>query len=205
MKVLVDCRWVTDDPDDQLSRMTRGIVHALAERRHFVMLVGPSTALDLLPALPWELLPSPYSPADLLTGRRLNTIRPDVVFSPAPGLLGFRREFGLIMAGGIPHLPEGTGMLRRIGTLPWRMRFTRGWMMRSADVIVGVSRAQQRTLLGDSVADQPVVTLHTDDAASVSADTWRESVAQLDGVIEQVWRSRAAGSDAAVSDAAERR
>ena len=33
VKLLVDCRWVTDDPDDQLSRMTRGIVHALAERR----------------------------------------------------------------------------------------------------------------------------------------------------------------------------
>lgn len=197
MKVLVDCRWVTDDPDDQLSRMTRGIVHALAERRRFVMIVGPSTALDLLPALPWELLPSPYSPAEFRTGSRLNTIGADVVFSPAPGWLGLGRRFGLILAGGTPHLPKSTGLLRRLRTAPWRLRFSRGWMMRSADVIVGVSRAQQRTLLGDSGTDQPVIALHTDDASSVSPDTWRESAAQLEDVIDQLWRSRAAAQDAA--------
>ena len=60
--------------------------------------------------------------------------------------------------------------------------------MRSADLIVGVSRAQQRTLLGDSATDQPVITLHTDDAASVSPDVWRESAAQLDSVIEELAR-----------------
>ena len=197
MKVLVDCRWVTDDADDQLSRMTRGIVHALAERRRFIMIVGPSTALDLLPALPWELMPSPYSPAEFLTGRRLNTIGADVVFSPAPGSLGFGRRFGLVVAGGAPHLPQGAGVVHRLRTAPWRLRFTRGWMMRSADVIVGVSRAQQRVLLGDSTADQPVVALHTENASSVSADNWRESVAQLDDVIEELGRSRAAGRAAA--------
>ena len=191
MKLLVDCRWVTDDPDDQLSRMTRGIVHALAERRSFVLIVGPSTALDLLPPLPWELLPSPYSPAEMFTGRRLNSIGADVVFTPAPSWAGLGRRFGLVAAGGTPHLPDDAGMLLRLTTWPWRFRFTRGWMMRSADVIVGVSRAQQRTLLGDSAADQPVVTLHTDDASSVSPDTWRESVAQLDAVIEQLWQSTA--------------
>lgn len=187
MKLLVDCRWVTNDPEDQLSRMTQGIVHALAERRSFVLIVGPSTALDLLPELPWELLPSPYSPAELLTGRRLNSIGADVVFTPAPGWAGLGRRFGLIVGGGTPHLSEGAGLLRRVTTWPWRFRFTRGWMMRSADVIVGMSRAQQRNLLSDSVADQPVVTLHTEDASSVSPDSWRESVAQLDDVIEQAW------------------
>ncbi len=192
MKLLVDCRWVTDDPDDQLSRMTRGIVHALAERRSFVLLVGPRTALDLLPPLPWELLPSPYSPADLLTGRRLNSIGADVVFTPAPSWSGVGRRFGLIAAGGTPHRPEPFGLRERAKTWPWRFRFTRGWMMRYADVVVGVSRAQQRSLITDSVADQPVITLHTDDASSVSPDTWRESVEQLDSVIDQVWRSRLA-------------
>ncbi|MET0844487.1 MAG: hypothetical protein ABWY23_11595 [Mycetocola sp.] len=180
---------MTDDPDDQLSRMTRGIVHALAERRSFVMIVGPSTALNLLPALPWELLPSPSSPAELLTGRRLNSIGADIVFSPAPSWAGLGRRFGLVAAGGTPHLADGAGMLRHLTTWPWRFRFTRGWMMRSADVIVGVSRAQQRTLLGDSAADQPVVVLHTEDASSVSPDTWRESVDQLDSVIDDLWRS----------------
>ncbi|MBG6237994.1 hypothetical protein IWX78_000949 [Mycetocola sp. CAN_C7] len=184
---------MTADPDDQLSRMTRGIVGALAERRPFVMIVGPSTALDLLPDLPWELLPSPTSPAELTTGRRLNSIGADVVFSPAPGLSGIGRRFGLITAGGTPHVPKGASLATRLAVWPWRRRFTRAWMMRSVDVMVGVSGAQQRALLGDSVADQPVIALHAEDAASVSAETWRETVAQLDRVIESVWTTTEAG------------
>jgi hypothetical protein len=197
MKLLVDCRWVTEDPDDQLSRRTRGIVHALAERRPFVMIVGPSTALDVLPALPWELLPSPYSPADLLTGRRLNSIGADVVFTPAPGWVGIGRRFGLLVAGGTPHLAKTAGPMQRLRTWPWRFRLTRRWMMRSADVILGVSPAQQRILLKNSAAGQPVVTLHTEDAASISPEVWRESAAQLDAVIDDVYASTRARRDSA--------
>ena len=187
MKLLVDCRWVTSNPDDPLSRRTQGIVHALAERRRFVMIVGPETALDLLPALPWELLPSPYSPADLFTGRRLNGIGADVVFTPAPGWMGVGRRFGLLVAAGTPHPAADAGPANRLWTWPWRFRLTRSWMLRSADVIFGVSPAQQRRLLGTSAADQPVVTLHTEDAASVSPEVWRESAAQLDAVITEVY------------------
>lgn len=197
MKVLVDCRWVTENPDDQLSRMSRGIVHALAERRSFVMVVGPTTALDLLPALPWELLPSPYSPTEMLTGRKLNSIGADVVFTPAPSWMGFGRRFGFLVAGGMPHRPENIGLLRRLYTWPWRSRFTRSWMTRSADVILGVSGAQQRVLLGDSSADQPVVTLHTEDAASVSPVAWRRAAEQLDALIDEVDASTRARRGAA--------
>lgn len=187
MKLVVDCRWVTDDPDDQLSRMTRGLVHALAERRPFVMLVGPKTALDLLPALPWELLPSPFSPREALTGRKLASIRADVVFTPAPGLMGVGHRFGLLVASGTPHIAEHAELLHRIQTWPWRFRFTRSWMMRSADVVLGVSGAQQRVLLADSRSGQQVVTLHTGDATSVSPDAWRESAAQLDALVDEVY------------------
>lgn len=196
MKLVVDCRWVTKDPDDQLSRMSRGIVHALAERRSFVMIVGPSTALDLLPALPWELLPSPYSPVEVLTGRKLNMVGADVVFTPAPGLMGFGRQFALLVGGGTPHPREDAGLLHRLRTWPWRSRLTRRWMIRSADVILGVSPAQQRVLLGNSAADQPVVTLHTGDAASVSPAVWRESAAQLDAVIDDAYAAVRARRDA---------
>jgi hypothetical protein len=199
MKLVVDCRWVTDDPDDHLSGMTRGIVHALAERRPFIMLVGPTTALNLLPALPWELLPSPYSPVELLTGRKLSSIRADVVFTPAPGLMGMGRRFGLLVVGGTPHVAEHAELLHRIRTWPWRFRFTRSWMMRSADVVLGVSGSQQRVLLGDSPSGQQVVTLHTEDAASTSPDAWRESAAQLDALIDEVYAAVRARLDAADS------
>ena len=110
------------------------------------MIVGPSTALDLLPALPWELLPSPYSPAELLTGRELNTHRRRRRVHAGARLARASADGSASsLAGGTPHLAEGAGVLQRLTTWPWRFRFTRGWMMRSADVIVGVSRAQQRS------------------------------------------------------------
>jgi hypothetical protein len=197
MKLLVDCRWVTKDPADQLSRRTRGIVHAFAERHSFIMIVGPSTALDLLPALPWELLPSPYSPSDLFTGRKLNSIGADVVFTPAPGWMGLGRRFGLLVAGGTPRLAADAGWLHRLRTWPWRFHLTRSLMLRSADVILGVSPAQQRVLLGDSAADQPVVVLHTEDASSISPEVWRESAAQLDAIIDEVHAATQGRRDAA--------
>ncbi|MCU1419334.1 MAG: hypothetical protein JWR57_503 [Mycetocola sp.] len=199
MKLVVDCRWVTDDPDDQLSRMTNGIVHALAERRPFVMIVGPTTALDRLPALPWELLPSPYSPAELLTGKKLNSIGADVVLTAAPGLIGIGRRFSLLVTGGTPQPAENAHRLQHLRTWPWRSRFFRSRMIRSADVVLGVSGAQQRVLLGESTTNQSVVTLHTDDAASASPDAWRGAAEQLDALIDEVYTSARARRDAAGS------
>lgn len=190
MKLVVDCRWVTGNPNDPLSRMTRGIVHAMAERRRFVMIVGPSTPIALLPALPWELLPTPYSPADLLTGRRLNSIGTEILFTPAPSLAGIGRRFGLIAAGGTPHADQDAAWPERLRTVPGRIRLSRALILRSADVVIGVSRAQQRNLLGDSAADQPVVVLHAEDTASVSPADWRESAKRLDSVIDELHRSR---------------
>lgn len=183
MKLVVDCRWVTDNPDDHLSRMSRGLIFALAERRRFVMLVGPETRLEALPDLPWELLPSPLSPTELLTGRRLNSIGADVLFSPAPTWGGVGRHYGLVIAGGVPHPGPDATWWERARLLLWRFPLTRSIMTRRADVVVGVSRAQERSLLTGSAAGQPVVTLHAENTASDDAAAWRSSAEQLERVL----------------------
>jgi hypothetical protein len=190
VKLVVDCRWVTDDPDDHLSRMSSGLIHALAERRRFLMLVGPETRLEGLPDLPWELLPSPLSPTEVLTGRRLNSIGADVMFSPAPTWGGFGRRYGLVIAGGVPQPRPGASWTERARLLLWRFPLTRSLMTRRADVIVGVSRAQQRSLLTGSATGQPVVTLHAENTTSGDVAAWRASAEQLDQVLVDLDNTR---------------
>lgn len=190
MKLVVDCRWVNDHADDHLSRMSLGLIHALAERRRFVMLVGPKTRLESLPDLPWELFPSPLSPREVLTGKRLNSIGADVLFSPTPTWGGWGRRYGLVIAGGVPVAGPDTTLSERLRLLLWRFPLSRGVMTRRADVIVGVSRAQQRSLITGSAPGQPVVTLHATDTASDDVSAWRSSAEQLEQVLIELDNSR---------------
>lgn len=190
MKLVVDCRWVTGDADDHLSLMSLGLIRALAERRRFVMLVGPKTRLALLPDLPWELFPHPLSPREFLTGRRLNSIDADVLFSPAATWGGWGRRYGLAIAGGVPQAAPDAPLSERLRLLLWRFPLTRGVMTRRADVIVGVSRAQQRSLITGSAPGQPVVTLHATDTASDDVSAWRSSAEQLEQVLVELDNSR---------------
>ncbi len=190
MKLVIDCRWVTDHADDQLARMSIGLIHALAERRRFVMLVGPKTRLESLPDLPWELFPSPLSPRELLTGKRLNSIGADVLFSPTPTWGGWRRTYGLVIAGGVPSAGPDASAFERLFLLLWRFPLTRAVMTRRADVIVGVSRAQQRSLITGSATGQPVVTLQASDTASDDVSAWRSSAEQLEQVFIELDNSR---------------
>jgi hypothetical protein len=63
-------------------------------------------------------------------------------------------------------------------------------MTRRADIIVGVSRAQQRSLLTGSATGQPVVTLHAEDTASDDVAAWRSSAQQLEQVLIDLDNSR---------------
>jgi hypothetical protein len=56
-------------------------------------------------------------------------------------------------------------------------------MTRRADVIVGVSRAQERSLLTGSATGQPVITLHAEDTSSDRPEAWRSAAQQLEQVL----------------------
>ncbi|MCP2030943.1 hypothetical protein L1277_001007 [Okibacterium sp. HSC-33S16] len=174
--------------------MSRGLIHALAERRSFIMLVGPETRLEALPDLPWELLPSPLSPTEFFTGRRLNSIGADVMFSPTPTWGGFGRRYGLVIAGGVPHVREGATWSDKARLFLWRFPLTRSLMTRRADVIVGVSRAQERSLLTGSATGQPVITLHSDDTSSDHPAAWRAAAQQLEQVLIDLDNARRSAS-----------
>ena len=97
MRILFDCRYTQIGRHDGISRYTAGLVTALAELHPVTMLVSDHRQLDMLPALPWELMPAPTSPLEPLVARRVNRLRPDVVFSPMQTMGSWGRRYRLVL------------------------------------------------------------------------------------------------------------
>lgn len=184
MRVLVDCRWATDDPDDRLSTATRGIVAALARRLPLTMIISDHRQLALLPDAPWQLLRSPDDPRELFTALGLNTIEPDVVFSPAPMWGSIGRRYALVTGVGA-DARRSLGRRRRsgpaIGVLTWlrMVPLLRRVLLARADAIVTTSSSAQRTAIGASRTRQPVVALAPRDVESIDPDAWAEPAERL--------------------------
>ncbi len=184
MRIVVDCRWATDDPDDRLSTATRGIVAALARRHPITMTISDHRQLRVLPDLPWQLLRSPDDPRELFTALGLNTIAPDVVFSPAPMWGSVGRRYVLV-AGVGADARRGLRERRRrgpaIGVLTWlrMVPVLRRLVLARADAIVTTSSSAQRAAIGTSRTRQPVLALAPADIASPEPAAWAEPAERL--------------------------
>jgi hypothetical protein len=184
VRILVDCRWATEDPNDRLSITTRGLVSALARRCRVTMIVSTHDQLRLLPELPWQLLRSPDDPRELLTAYGLNTVAPDVVFSPAPMWGSVGRRYVLVTGTGQDSRRTLRG--RRlsgpaVGALTW-LRMTpllRRVLLARADAIVTTSSSDQRTAIGASRTRQPVLALAPSRVDAVEPDVWSEPADHL--------------------------
>jgi glycosyltransferase involved in cell wall biosynthesis len=96
MKIFFDCRYTRYERHDGISRFTAGLVTALAKLQPVTMIISDQRQLSLLPDLPWVLGPSPTSAREPWVSRRLNILRPDVVYSPMQTIGPFGRRFGLV-------------------------------------------------------------------------------------------------------------
>jgi glycosyltransferase involved in cell wall biosynthesis len=96
MKIFFDCRYTRYERHDGISRFTAGLVTALAKLQPVTMIISDQRQLNLLPDLPWVLGPSPTSVREPWVSRRLNILRPDVVYSPMQTIGPFGRRFGLV-------------------------------------------------------------------------------------------------------------
>lgn len=184
MRILVDCRWATDDPNDRLSTTTRGLVAALAQHHRVTMIVSSHDQLRILPDLPWQLLRSPDDPRELLTALGLNTIEPDVVFSPAPMWGSVGRRYALVTGTGQESrrtLADRRRSGPRLGLLTWlrMVPVLRRVLLARADAIVTTSSSDQRTAIGASRTRQPVLALAPEDISSVDPAAWREPADRL--------------------------
>ena len=184
MRILVDCRWATDDTNDRLSSTTRGLVAALARRGRVTMIVSTREQLRLLPDLPWQLLRSPDDPRELFTALGLNTIDPDVVFSPAPMWGSAGRRYALVTGTGQDARRTIADRRRSgpaIGALTWlrMVPLLRRLLLARADAIVTTTSSDQRIAIGASRTRQPVLGLAPSRLDATDPDAWAEPAERL--------------------------
>jgi hypothetical protein len=184
VRILVDCRWATDDPNDRLSTTTRGLVAALARRARVTMIVSTHDQLRVLPDLPWQLLRSPDDPRELFTALGLNTLQPDVVFSPAPMWGSIGRRYPLVTGTGQDSRRSLANRRRSgptMGVLTWlrMIPLLRRLLLARADAIVTTSASDQRAAIGASRTRQPVLALAPSRVDTPDPDAWTEPAERL--------------------------
>lgn len=148
------------------------------------MIISSHDQLRLLPDLPWQLLRSPDDPRELFTALGLNTVAPDVVFSPAPMWGSIGRRYALVTGTGQESRRTLAGRRRSgpsIGALTWlrMVPVLRRLLLARADAIVSTSSSDQRAAIGASRTHQPVVALAPSRIDAVEPEAWAEQAERL--------------------------
>lgn len=163
MRIVFDCRYTRLGQHDGISRYTAALVDALSARHELTMLISDHRQLEMLPALPWELVSAPTSAAEPFLARQVNRIRPDVVFSPMQtmGTFGRRYRVVLTMHDAIYYthrtppreLPAAIRLLWRIYHLSW---WPQRMLLNRADAVVTVSETTKRLMLEHHLTRRPI-------------------------------------------------
>ncbi|WP_029088789.1 glycosyltransferase family 4 protein [Brevibacterium album] len=103
MRLLFDARYTRVPRHDGISRYGAGILAALlrlTEHRPDIeveALISDEAQLHMFPPVAWHRVNAPTSAAEPLLARRLNALRPDVVFSPMQTMGTGGRDYRLIL------------------------------------------------------------------------------------------------------------
>ena len=97
MKILIDARFTRLDHHDGISRYGSSLIAAAAKVADVSMLISDTRQLALLPDVPYTLINSPLSPAELFVARKVNTLGADVVVCPMQTMGSWRRKYALIL------------------------------------------------------------------------------------------------------------
>ncbi|UFS60367.1 glycosyltransferase family 4 protein [Subtercola endophyticus] len=174
MKIVFDCRYTRVGRHDGISRYTAGVVSALAELvgpggaaagKHTVtMLISDKKQLDKLPDLPWKLASSPTSPREPLVALQVNSLEPDVVFTPMQTMGTFGRKYPLALTVhdliyySNPTPPREFAWPLR---LLWRLYHVSWWpqrmLLNRADAVVTVSRTTEALVEEHHLTKRPIV------------------------------------------------
>ncbi|WP_423924073.1 glycosyltransferase family 4 protein [Frigoribacterium sp. 2-23] len=163
MRIVVDCRYVRVGRHDGISRFTAGVVGALAERHEVTMLVSDIRQLEKLPDQPHALVTDPTSPLEPLVARRVNRLKPDVVWSPMQTMGSWGRRYALVLTlhdliyytNRTPP-PEFAAPIR----LLWRLYHLAWWpqrvLLNRADAVVTVSGTTRDEMRRHRLTKRPV-------------------------------------------------
>jgi glycosyltransferase involved in cell wall biosynthesis len=163
VRILFDCRYTRIGRHDGISRYTAGLVTALAKLHPVTMLISDHRQLDLLPDLPWELIPSPTSMGEPWVARTVNRLKPDVVFTPMQTMGGFGRKYRLVLTvhdliyyrhptppRDLPAFVRGLWRLYHLAWWPQRLLLNR------SDAVVTVSETTKGLIAEHRLTKRPV-------------------------------------------------
>lgn len=163
MRIVFDCRYTRVGRHDGISRFTAGLVAALSKRHAVTMLISDHRQLEMLPALPWELISAPTGLGEPWVARRINKLRPDVVFTPMQTMGGFGRRYRLVLT---VHdliyyrhptppldLPAFVRVLWRLYHLAW---WPQRLLLNRSDAVVTVSRTTKALIGEHRLTKRPV-------------------------------------------------
>lgn len=163
MKLVVDCRYTRIGQHDGISRFTAGIVAELAKLHPVTMLISDHRQLDMLPALPWQLVSSPTSALEPFVALQVRKLRPDIVFSPMQTMGSFGRDYRLLLTLHDLIYYENRTPPRDLAwpiRLLWRLYHLAWWpqrlLLNRADQVVTVSETTAGLIREHRLTSRPV-------------------------------------------------
>ena len=188
MRIVFDCRYTRFDQHDGISRYTAGIVTELAKLHPVTMLITDHRQLDLLPALPWEIVSAPTSVMEPFMAHTLNRLKPDVVFSPMQTMGSWGRTYTLLLTvhdliyyrnrtppRNLPWPIRGLWRLYHLSWWPQRMLLNR------ADAVVTVSETTKTLIEQHNLTRKPITVVSN--AATAPADLNVEREMPTSGIL----------------------
>lgn len=167
MRIVFDCRYVSLDRHDGISRYTAGLVTELGRLHPLTMLISDHRQLRLLPALPWQLVSAPTSAREPFVARTVNKLRPDVVFSPMQTMGSWGRRYRLFLTvhdliyyrNRTPprNLPAPIRLLWRVYHLSW---WPQRMLLNRADGVITVSETTKALIAAHRLTRRPVTVIH---------------------------------------------
>ncbi|MGZ4663342.1 MAG: glycosyltransferase family 4 protein [Arthrobacter sp.] len=163
MKIVIDARFTRLDHHDGISRYGASLIAATAKIADVSMLISDPRQLHLLPDVPYTLINSPLSPAELFVAAKVNKLGADVVVCPMQTMGTFGRKYGLVLT--LHDLiyyehPAPPGFLPAPVRLLWRLYHKAYWpqrvLLNRADVVATISHTTAALIAKHRLTKRPV-------------------------------------------------
>jgi glycosyltransferase involved in cell wall biosynthesis len=163
VKILIDARFTRLDHHDGISRYGSSLIAAAAKVADVSMLISDTRQLALLPDVPYTLINSPLSPAELFVTARVNRIGADVVVCPMQTMGSWGRKYALILT--LHDLiyyehPAPPGFLPAPVRVLWRLYHKAFWpqriLLNRADVVATISSTTEALMAKYRLTRRPV-------------------------------------------------
>ncbi len=163
MRIVVDCRYTRIGRHDGISRYAASLVEELGKLHPVTMLISDHRQLDMLPALPWELVSAPTSVREPLVALTVNKLKPDVVFTPMQTMGSWGRKYKLLLTVHDLIYYRNRTPPRDLAApirLLWRLYHLAWWpqrlLLNRADGVVTVSQTTAELIAEHNLTRMPV-------------------------------------------------